>query len=304
MPRDPLTHPTYSKRMEGKLDELRSRVDRLCNKLDRVFEITTRILGVVDRKKTRTSRNANDYQSRKERKTAEEDARRARTVQNPDGSPFEVSRLLLWEVADAFATKNKIQLYLWLMDQEDNQAPRILTMLVRFWCEYYWEAPIKAYGGSQYAVFAGWTADRDSRLKARRATVVAAGDIVLKPGKFTTTRPWDGTKMARFGEPKMWGLLNVLVSRMLYKLQMGDDFEEVEEWSDVNEECLATLHLVSQEGYAFSDEYKDRLCPGNPEPLWRFDRDRFHRKVGKVLPQLSSIVAAFERGSAEAEAEV
>ena len=213
-----------SKRNEA---DLAARFDRIGKKFDRLFELTSKILSAVGSKNNRQSRNANDYQSRKQRKIVMEDERRKVSVQNPDGSPFEVKKTELWKVADAFVKKNQLMLYLLLMNEEENKAEEIIMKLVRFWCGYYWETPIKSYG-SQYSVFAGWTSDRDNRLKARRATIVATGDIVFKPGKFTTSRPWDATKATRFGEPKMWRLLYVLVGRMLHGLQFGEDFEEVD----------------------------------------------------------------------------
>ena len=56
---------------------------------------------------------------------------------------------------------------------------------------------------------------------------------------------------------------------------------------------------MTAEGYSFSDDPTDRLCMGDTDRLFRRNRERFHRKVGEVLPLLCRVTAAFERGIAE-----
>ena len=67
----------------------------------------------------------------------------------------------------------------------------------------------------------------------------------------------------------------------------------------MNADCLKTLHLACSEGYSFSEDPKDSLCMIHTDALWAVNRDRFHKKVGKVMPRLTEIALAFQRALSE-----
>ena len=264
-----------------------------------LLQVVQKLDMVLSRQETKAGRvqaNAITYQKRKDRKLQSENDRRLRTVQNPDLSAFEWKGSDLWKVADAFAKQHKMAVSMLLM-REQSQAGKIVEMLVRFWLDFYWERPLKM-SGAAIAVFAGWI-DRVDRPKAKRLSIRPLGDVVLLPSKFSTSKPWDGSKALKLGEPKMWALLSVLLSRVLFKLQYNEEGEEFEDWGEVNADCLKTLHLACSEGYSFSEDPKDSLCMIHTDALWAVNRDRFHKKVGKVMPRLTEIALAFQRALSE-----
>ena len=254
-----------------------------------------KVLGYFKGKVTKSVQNANGYASRKERRRAEEDTRRASTVQNPDCLATEMNESTLNLVADAFAERHFIETWMLLLDDKRNNAAKIVANVVRFWNNHFWETCISRSGNS-YACFTGWTETHDGRPKAKRQSIIVAGDIVFKPGKFTTTRPWGGDKAVKLGEPKMWRMLYLLICRVMFKMRYTGDMEDADDWAEINPECVLWLHLLCNEGYAFSDDLDDNLDICRPSRLYEYKRETFHRKIGKVLPILAAFAKAFDRG--------
>ena len=74
-------------------------------------------------------------------------------------------------------------------------------------------------------------------------------------------------------------------------------FFEVSEWADVNPETIDVLAFLGGDGWSFGDVSApgDRLYILRPFTLWEFNRDTFHKKIGQILPLLSSVSTVFER---------
>ena len=273
-------------------------MQELKNRMSRVERDVTEILGLLRKKGKKAVENANSYVNRKAKRIRDEEARRQDRHKNPDGSPFEWNLTECNRVADAFVRRERLQIQLLLSDMGRNNAIRVLETLLRFWLDYYWERPVRI-SGAGFSTFTGWTIDREGRDKPKRQLIRPSGDVVFLVSKFGTTRPWDGTKATKRGEPLMWGLLTRLVSRLVFvcRYNIDDDMEECSEWAEANPEALKVLAFLGGDGWSFGDVSApgDSLHILRPFTLWEFNRDTFHKKIGKILPLLASVSVVFER---------
>ena len=174
--------------------------------------------------------------------------------------------------------------------------------MLRFWLDYYWERPVRV-SGAGFSTFTGWTIDREGRDKPKRQLIRPSGDVVFLVSKFGTARPWDGTKATKLGEPLMWGLISRLVSRLVFRCRYDDEMEECAEWAESNPEAIKVLEFLGGDGWSFNDDVStpgDQLHILRPFALWEFNRDTFHKKIGKILPLLASVSTVFERAVRDA----
>ena len=258
------------------------------------------ILTLLRAKGKKVHENTNSYLNRKKRKRKEEDARRQDRQKNPEGSPFEWGAVESNRVVDHFVRKERTNVLLMLQDQEHNHAVAVLELLLRFWLDWYWEQPVRV-SGAGFSTFTGWTLDREGRDKPKRQLIRPCGDVLFLCSKFGMGRPWDGTKSTKVGEPLMWRLVCKLVHRLEYRLQYDDEMEVRPEWAEVNPDALKVLEFLGGGGWSFNDNAPgDKLYIQRPFTLWEFNRDLFHKKIGKIMPLLASVSAAFERAVRQA----
>ena len=251
------------------------------------------ILSLLRGKNKKTVENANSYMNRKARRIRAEDERRRDRHKNPEGSPFEWGTMGCNQVVDQFVRRKRTNVLLMLGDTK-NRAVAVVEMLLKYWLDWYWEQPIRV-SGAGFSTFTGWTVDRECRDKPRRQLIRPCGDVLFLSSKFGTARPWDGTKATKLGEPLMWRLIVKLVSRMAYRLRYDDEMEEVPEWGESNPDAIKVLEFLGGDGWSFSDDAADNLFILRPFVLWEFNRNTFHKKVGKIMPLLDSVSTAFER---------
>ena len=281
-------------------------MQELRNRMSRLERDVTEILGLLRKKGKKAVENANSYVSRKAKRIRDEEARRQDRHKNPDGSPFEWSALECNRVVDAFVRRERMHILLMMSDMGRNNAIRVLEMLLRFWLDYYWERPVRV-SGAGFSTFTGWTIDREGRGKPKRQLIRPSGDVVFLVSKFGTARPWDGTKATKLGEPLMWCLLGRLVSRLVfvcrYDISEDEEMEDCSEWAEANPEAIKVLEFLGGDGWSFNDDIStpgDKLHIMRPFTLWEFNRDTFHKKIGKILPLLASVSTVFERAVRDA----
>ena len=121
-------------------------------------------------------------------------------------------------------------------------------------------------------------------------------DIIFKKGNFSTTKRWTETKAGQLGEPTSWRIMRRLATRVMHILQLNKDMDdEDDEWENVNPEFIAKLDLITAT-VRMGDHKDDYFWLQEPTNLFQFKRETFHKKVGKLLPDLIGFTNAFQKG--------
>lgn len=281
--------------MEETLQALVAKVDRLTRMVE-----TTHCF--IREKWKKSAENKVAYGRKKKREYAAQVLAREFKIRNPDRLVLELTQGDVRPVTDDYYKKHKAAVILHL---ENDKIYDLVTHLVQFWCNSHWELPLYKYGsGNKFSCFAGWrNTNVDGRERPRSRYDANVGDVCLSSHNriYTTRCRWDAKRVECFGNLKCWRIIRFLLHRVIVKMKLDFESEDgvSELWKglQIGPKSLVVIAMLD-EGYAFSEKDRDRfeLHKEMMYRLYEFNKDTFHRKMGRIMPVLVALSSAFQRG--------